>query len=149
MRDKRRITRVDAERERQLGEQLASAVASKENGGPVEKVANITTAPSSPKSSSATVNVNANTTNSSSKTLAALAVASNSRKSLSSGPESKQTPEVNGTGSTKARRGNDSNTTVPAVPSRNTRVSFSNFGLIQILFYYVVNHVGNWDAVTS
>ncbi|KAM3173539.1 hypothetical protein ACTXT7_012321 [Hymenolepis weldensis] len=119
MRDKRRITRVDAERERQLGEQLASAVATKENGGSVEKVANITTAPSSPKSLSASVNANANTTNSNSTTLVALA--SNSRKSLSGGPESKQTPEVNGIGSTTARRGNDSNTTAPAVPPRNTR----------------------------
>ncbi|VDL60735.1 unnamed protein product [Hymenolepis diminuta] len=121
MRDKRRITRVDAERERQLGEQLASAVASKENGSPVEKVANMEIAPSSPKSSSASVNVNASTTNSNSTTLAALAVVSNSRKSLSSGPESKQTLEVYGTGSMKARRGNDSNTTIPVVPSRKNR----------------------------
>ncbi|VDN98562.1 unnamed protein product [Rodentolepis nana] len=118
MREKRRMTLADAEKERQL----ASAVASKENGESTERVSsNSAATPSSPKSP----NVNANTANNnnSSYTL-------DGQKSSTSGSDSKRTPEVNGIGSTMTRRGNDSSTTVPSVPPRNTRPVRSGNGFV-------------------
>nr|CDS29830.1 expressed protein [Hymenolepis microstoma] len=122
MRDKRRMTLADAERERQL----ASAVAINENGESMERVSGIAAAAPSPsKSSISSVSVNANTANNNNNSIIL-----DGQKSSTSGSGSKQTSEVNGIGSTTTKRGNDTTTKVPSVPPRNTRPVRVGDGLV-------------------
>lgn len=110
MRDKRRITRTDAERERQLGEQLAGSV-EKENGVSASPavVASAGGNKASSNSSKAASNTNANSPPgvAGTTTLASMAAKSENRKASS---------EVNGAANIGS--------SAPAVPPRSTRVRF-------------------------
>lgn len=111
MRDKHRLSRTDAERERQLGEKLANEV-NKENGtmeGVQTNLQNNTAAPPS-NSTGSTVPLVAN------------AAVSKSQKQPMSGRDLRLTPDTNGVGTPATKKGN-STTLPPVVPSRATRVS--------------------------
>ncbi|KAH9281709.1 Protein phosphatase 1 regulatory inhibitor subunit 16B [Echinococcus granulosus] len=111
MRDKRRLTQTDAEREKQLGEQVeAKLVSEAEKTGSTEEIVR------PPPNLQGIVNsiVNSASTNGG-------ATPTNSRHIPAIAIDHRSSPEINGVDSLTARRGNNNANAAPAVPPRHPR----------------------------